>query len=266
MGWVYKIVLTAAMVASMLWVAQLFGRRVAGILAGQPTVTGPALIWLALEFGTDYAIEAAIGSIAACALCAVFALAYERASRRTGTAVALLVACAASLALALPLQWLDNRVFVALAVSAIGVVIVYVAMPDANEATRSKRELQSEIWLTALVSGIVSGAVALAAPRVGPFWAGVLASPPLIAAAVAMHQHAFEGNASVRRFLRGYVAGLLGRAVFGAGFAVLIAPFGVPGATLLAAAAGCVITIATLRWIRPQARRAIPRFTSHRER
>jgi len=60
------------------------------------------------------------------------------------------------------------------------------------------------------------------APCVGPFWAAVLASPPRIAAAVAIHRHLLAGHASVRRFLRGCVAGLLGRAAFGAGFALLI--------------------------------------------
>ena len=112
--------------------------------------------------------------------------------------------------------------------------------------------LRGELFLTALVSGAISGAVAFSAPVVGPFWAGVLASPPLIAAIVAMREHIIVGHASVRRFLRGYVAGLMGRAVFGAGFALLLAPVGVTGAAVLAAAAGCAFTLAAMRMIAPR--------------
>jgi len=247
MDWGYKAALTATTVALLLTVAHTFGRRVAGVLAGLPTVTGPALIWLALDLGPGYAVQASIGSVAACALCALFALAYECASRHAGIGLSLALACTASLLAAASIGWLDGNLSLALLVAGVVSVGVFAGMPDALDEARSVRRLRGELWLTAAVSGLVSGGVALAAPQVGGFWAGVLASPPLIAAAVAMHQHAFEGNLSVRRFLRGYVAGLLGRAMFGAAFALLIAGFGTTAAALAAAAAGCVFTIATMR-------------------
>lgn len=108
MDWAYKAVLTATTVALLLAVAQLFGRRLAGILAGLPTVTGPALVWLALDHGTDFAVEAALGSVAASALCGLFAVGYVRAGRRFGPVVARLAACAASL-VQLPLPLLVCR-------------------------------------------------------------------------------------------------------------------------------------------------------------
>jgi hypothetical protein len=247
MDWAYKAVLTATTVALLLTVAQAFGRRVAGILAGLPTVTGPALVWLALDFGSEYAVEAAIGSIAACVACALFALAYERASRRCGIAVTLGSATVACLSVAPPLQWLASDLALALFTAGGATFAIHAAMPrGAEEAGRLVR-LPGELWVTALVSGIVSGAVAMLAPALGAFWAGVLASPPLIAAAVAMHQHAFSGSRSIRPFLRGYVLGLIGRVAFGASFAVLLVPFGVTGATLFSAAAGCVLTMTALR-------------------
>jgi hypothetical protein len=209
--------------------------------------TGPALIWLALEFGPGYAIEAATGSIAACALCALFALAYDRASRRAGVAVALTLATGAAVLVALPLHWLCTGLALALAAAGAAAIAVFAAMPEGEEDAAPVSRLRGELAFTALASGAVSGVVSLAAPSVGPFWAGVLASPPLIAAAVAMHQHVFTGHASVRRFLRGYVAGLLGRAAFGAGFALLIAPIGLASAALVASAAGCALTTGALR-------------------
>jgi hypothetical protein len=245
MEWINKALLTAAIVALLLGASTRFGRRGAGLLAGLPTITGPALWWLAVEHGHDYAGQAAVGSVAACGLCALFALAYERASRRLGAFTALAVACLAA-ALSLPLlQALSGDLSSALAIAGLVAGGACVLMSDrgiepaasARPAASSRRH---DIALTALVAGAVSGVVAWAAPATGPFWAGVLASPPLLAAAVAVHEHASAGHDTAQRFLRGYVAGLIGRAAFAAGFALLVAPFGVATATLVATAVGCV--------------------------
>lgn len=250
MDWSYKAVLTAAMVALLLIGGRTFGRRFAGALAGLPTVTGPALVWLAMEFGADYVVEAATGSIAACAACAVFALVYERVSRRAGAVVAMLLGCGASIACAASLPWLPGGLPGALAVAGASSWLVYRLIPDPRHEPTFNSPLRHEIGLTAVVAGTVSGAVALAAPQVGPFWAGVLASPPVIAAAVAMHQQVCDGQPATRRFLRGYVAGLVGRAVFGICFAMLIAPLGLLQATAAAVLAGCTFTAATLHVVR----------------
>ena len=245
MDWGYKAVLTATMVGLLLVSGRVFGRRFAGALAGLPTVTGPALIWLAMEFGADYVVEAATGSIAACAACAVFALVYERVSRRAVPIVAMLAATAASLALAASLPWLPGGLPGALVLAAASSSLVYCLIPDARHEPAFSTPLRHEIGLTAAVAGTVSAAVALAAPEVGAFWAGVLASPPLIAAVVAMHQQTCDGQPAVRRFLRGEVAGLLGRAVFSICFALLVVPFGLVHATAAAVLAGCAFTAAT---------------------
>ena len=244
MDWMGKAVLTAAIVAMLLAASMRFGRRGAGLLAGLPTVTGPALWWLAAENGHDYAGQAAIGSVAACALCALFALVYERASRRMGALAALALACAATLLPAPALQALSGHLGPALAIAAFAAAgacaLMSDARADAAAPTRPQRDRGGhDIVVTALVAGTVSGGVAWAAPAIGPFWAGVLASPPLVAAAIAVHEHASEGHGTAQRFLHGYVAGLIGRAAFGAGFAMLVAPLGAPTATLVAAAVGC---------------------------
>jgi hypothetical protein len=245
MDWINKALLTAAIVAMLLALSARVGRRGAGVLAGLPTITGPALCWLAAEHGNDYAGQAAIGSVAACAVCALFALAYERASRRLGALAALVLACTVAGVPTPALQALSGDLATALVVAALAAAGACALMSDrAADAAAATRPAPGrgghDIVLTAFVAGAVSGVVAWAAPATGPFWAGVLASPPLLAAAVAVHEHARGGRGPAQRFLRGYVAGLVGRAAFGAGFALLIAPLGIAAATLVAAAAGCV--------------------------
>jgi hypothetical protein len=216
MDWGYKAMLTATTVALLLTVAQLLGRRVAGVLAGLPTVTGPALLWLALENSASYAVEAAIGSVVGCALCALFAFVYERASRSSNTLVAIVLATAASAAAAPLGGMLNTGLLPALGAALAIVLALYLLMPaGAVESGRRGFGLRGEPFITASVAGLLSGAVALAAPQIGPFWAGLLASPPLIAGVIAMQQHAADGSPAAAAFLRGYVAGLVGRIGFG---------------------------------------------------
>jgi hypothetical protein len=266
LDWAYKAALTATTVALLLAVAQLFGRRLAGILAGLPTVTGPALVWLALDMGTDFAAEAALGSVAASAMCGLFAVGYERASRRYGPLSAVAVATAAS-ALPVPLLMTWNAtdatpglLLVAVAVICVLCVAWIPATPASSDiAAAPSRRRHIELWVTAAVSGLVSGITARFAPEVGAFWAGVLASPPLIAAAVAMHLQLSGARpaGAVARFLRGYAAGLIGRCSFAAFFALLLLAAGVGTATLVATAAGCAVTLAVSRVLTRLERRPV---------
>lgn len=105
MGWAFMAVLAAAAVALVIAASRRFGRRVAGLLAGMPVITAPTLGWIALREGRDFAAEAAIASVAACAVLACFALAYERAARRWSPAMAMALAVLGGVALAVIAQW-----------------------------------------------------------------------------------------------------------------------------------------------------------------
>jgi hypothetical protein len=104
MEWLAKAALSAAAVGALLFIAQRFGRRAAGLMTGLPTVTAPALGWLGLEHGAGFALLAAEAGVAAGALCAVFAWTYatgvDAGLGRWRSLVIALTACA------LPLPWL----------------------------------------------------------------------------------------------------------------------------------------------------------------
>lgn len=229
---------TALVVAALLLAARRWGQAAAGLLAGLPTVTGPALLWLAVDRGAPFAQEAAAGAVAAGIACALFALGYGLASRRHGPVPALLVAVAASV---LPLPWLDLPnwplgtwllLATAVCLGCQGALRVLVQADDAAVRAAPWRSVAwgraqaagSGWWLTALVSGLVSALASALAGSVGPFWAGMLTSPPLLAAAVALELHRRPGRAAAAlRFLHGYAAGLVGRGVFVAVFGALLA-------------------------------------------
>ena len=179
MDWGYKAVLTAMTVAAVLMMAQLFGRRLAGLVAGLPVITAPSLLWLALEQGGAYAAHCAIGSAAACGAGAIFALIYERAARRHGPLLTLTLALASGGAVALLLALLTAGSFglplALLSACALGTFALR-ALPAAPAGAQPLRPLRGQLLLTAALAGVVSGVLALAAPWLGAFWAGLLAA------------------------------------------------------------------------------------------
>jgi hypothetical protein len=249
--------LTAVVIGVLLLAAQRFGRSAVGLLSGLPTVTGPAMLWLALDRGAAFASTAAVGAVAAGIACALFALGYGLASRRRRPPAALGFALLAS---ALPLPWLalpqwPVALWLALASAvclacqgALGVLVQIerdtprplraATDPSAVAATATPPVRPGRGWLTtAVVSGVVSALAAALAGTVGPFWAGMLTSPPLLAAAVAYELHRRQGGRSdALGFLHGYAAGLLGRGLFVTAFGVLLPASG-PGAAFAAAVA-----------------------------
>lgn len=238
---------TAVLVGALLLAAQSFGRRAAGLLAGLPTVTGPAMLWLAFDRGEAFAADAAVSAVAAAIACALFALGYGLASRHHRPPAALALGALAGL---LPLPWLalpqwsiELWLAVASAVclacqGALGALLAsrsgpsraprragaLAAKPEAAAARRG--------WLTAAaVSGLTSALAAALAVEVGPFWTGVLISPPLLAAAVAVELHRRPAGADdTLGFLHGYVAGLLVRGLFVAAFGALLLTAGTTAA------------------------------------
>jgi hypothetical protein len=218
MDWLYKAALTATTVALLLSVTQLWGRRAAGLLTGLPTVTAPALMWLALAHGPGLAAEAGRGCIAATSVCAVFASAYAGASRRLGVAQTLAFAL---LAAAVPgtLLWHWRPDLPAL----VGFSVVTCLFCAAALPRPGMRPLRTpalgprpgaDVALQAGVSGAISGAVSLIGSEVGTYAAGALSALPTIAAIVVVWLHYGEGNEAVEPFVRGYINGLYGRTAF----------------------------------------------------
>lgn len=239
----HKAALSVAVVAALLWGLPWLGRRLAGLLTGLPTVTGPALLAIGLQAGPVALGDAAIGSVAACVPCALFALVQARAGRSVGGAAALGLATLAALLL-LPLLWpLEDRLGAALFGAAATLVMCRRAMPRPSMAAAPRRPAWSTL-LTVAAAGVVTAAVAWSLPQLGAFWAGVLASPPLLAAIVASQQQRCAGCGAAQAFLSGYLDGLPGRAAFAASLAVLAETLPLPLAFGIALVAALMPTFA----------------------
>lgn len=266
MDWTYKAVLTAMTVAAVLMAARLMSRRVAGLLAGLPVITVPALLWLAQEQGTAFAVQSAVGSAAACAMAPWFAASFVLLARRFGPAISLAgAALTAWLAVSL-LHGLEDRPAMALVAAGLSCAFIQWWLGSARHAASAQGigpgagnarttaarpgALAGGPWVTAALAGIVSATVALLALRVGPYWSGVLSTLPLISACALVHLHRASGSAALPGFVSGYLVGVLAKALFLCSFAWAAPHWGSAAALVLAAMAGTAGAVMLAGWQR----------------
>jgi hypothetical protein len=275
---VIKGVLSAAVVACLLWLAQRWSSRVAGMLTGLPVVSAPAMLWLAAEHGPAYAEEVCAGAVVAGAACALFALCYAMAVRHLaigatlavgtlGAAVPLLVAAMTSsdLPIGLGLQLLLATAVCVFCLSALSWAmgrsspaclpggLAHASATAARSVTWTPprafwwRGRVSTAWMTPVTAGLISIVTGALAGQLGAFWSGLLSSMPWVCAAVAMQLHRQASHVAVMSFLHGYTAGLIGRCAFVAVVAANAQAWGLTLALLVAAAAATATALCTAR-------------------
>jgi len=249
----FKALVAAAMVLIVMTVARRSGRRLAGVAAALPAITAPTLAWLIHERGMGFAVSAAIASVSACAMLAGFAVGYALAAQHWGKLRALLCGLASALALAWPAFAASDSLTEALALGIGCSVLALWGIPrTAHEAVARQRPHHSLAW-AALAAGSITALAATAGPALGSFATGLLASLPVISAAVAVAEHARNGHRAASNFLHGYAWGLMGKAAFGAVFVLLAPAVGAP----LALALACAIA-ALMAWVNPPHWQTVP--------
>lgn len=233
LGW--KFLLTMLLVVVVLRLAARVGCGLAGMAAAWPTATAPALFWLARDHGVAFAERAAVSSVASCAVLAAFSLAYAHAPRRSMPALAAGCGLAVAGLAAAPAHAAGGDLASALTLAAASVALGLWMLP-AHEAPR-RAAPRDATWPTALAAGAVSVLTAAVGAWAGPFASGLLASLPVVGTAVVLAEHRRHGHAAAATFLRGYTGGLVGKAVFGAVFALTVTLWGAGSALSLALAA-----------------------------
>lgn len=250
MDFAYKAVLTSAAVALVLLAARTFGDKVAGLLAGLPFTTLPALVWTGMEQGPVFAAQVSVGSVVGCIAVAVFALVYDGAARRFDARLALVLGLAALLASAFIAHSLGAGVGLAsgLALAAC-IAALAVLGRDPVAGTAAPRRAGLGIALTAISAGAISAMISGLALGLSAPLAGLIAALPVVGVATVWVEHVGRGPSSVTPFLRGYLVTSLGKAAFGAVFAVCVVPSGIFGAMTIALVLGALLCAIGNRWL-----------------
>ena len=246
---VLKVVLVPVLVASASLAVRRWGPRVGGLLTAFPIVTGPALLFFAIEQGAAFAAEAARGALAALVAVAAAGVAYAWAATRAPWGPSLLASWGAFVALTLPIERARPGALVALAAAFASFALAPRLLPRRPAgAARRAAAPRWDLPLRMLSAMALVLTVTELADRLGPRLSGAFTPFPVALTVLLAFTHAGAGAPAAVRFLHGFFAGMWSFAVFCFVAAVTMVPLGRWPGLLLACAAVLPVQGAVLWW------------------
>jgi hypothetical protein len=211
---ILKLVLTPVLIAVATLAARRYGPALGGWLAGLPLVSGPLLIFLALDEGPDFAAAAALAGLLGLVAVAGFCTAYVLAARRAGWLPAALAGIGAYLLCATFLAHLS----VGPAVS----FFLAIAAIFSSRAVAGRPSLEApscapawwDIPLRMASAAAMVFAISECALSLGARWSGLLSPFPVFTSIMAVFSHREFGQAGARRLLSGVITGCAASAAF----------------------------------------------------
>jgi uncharacterized membrane protein (GlpM family) len=229
-GLALKMAMTASIVVTASVVAERTGPFIAALIAALPTAAGATYIILALEHPPAFIAASAVGSLAANAAVAVFALAYAALAQRHGIVLSITVALLIWFGAAALLRLVDWTPMTALALNA-AVFAVTVLLSVRYRGVAMPRETlkrsRYDIPLRAAAVALVVALVTTASHWIGSFASGVLAVFPIVMASFAVIVHPRVGGKAAAAVFAHAQPALVGLGLGFLGLHYLAEPFGV---------------------------------------
>ena len=251
-----KLVLVPGLVAVMSLAARRWGPRRAGLLTALPIVTGPALLFFAIEQGAAFAAEAARGALAALVAVAAAGLAYSWAATRAPWWLCLGASWATFTVVTLAVLRAHLGPGPALLAACASFALLPRLLPVATGERATPRPWALDLPHRMLSAMTLVVTVTELADRLGPDLSGVFTPFPVALTVLLAFTHAREGAATAVRFMRGFVTGMWSFAVFCFVAAVTMVPLG-PAASLLLACAVVLPVQGGVLWWTERTRRGM---------
>ena len=210
-----KLLATPALIWGATLAARRWGPVVGGGRAGLPFISGPASLFIAIQYGTFFAAKAAsaslLGIVASCCYC----LAYAHSARRFGWGPSLCIALAAFFAVAMFLTNIPCSLPVAAALG-LGVPAGCLRLLPDIPGSVDMRRVQPPWCLPVqmLCGGLSVLLLTELAGIVGEQWSGILLTFPVISSILTPFAQVSFGARAAVMTIRGLLAGFIGAACF----------------------------------------------------
>ena len=240
-----RLALAPAFIVAISLVARRFGARAGGVVGGLPVIAGPILFVLALDKGSQFAADAAAGTMLGVVALIAFVLAYVAASRRYRWPVAITVGWAVFFVVLGALEPVDAgpRLAVVLACGACAAGVLLLPKPERGIPTTSAHP-RHDLLLRAACAVVPVVVITGIAGSVGSHVAGLLSSFPIITPVIAAFTQAQYGPGEARQLLYGFTIGFFSYSIFCFVVAVTLDPLGLEAFALGATAALAVQAVA----------------------
>ncbi len=247
---VLKLTLTPLLIGAVSLAGRRWGPAISGWLVGLPLTSGPVVLFLALEQGTEFAAQTARGTLLGLTSLAAFCLVYSLLAARSGWLTSTLAGWSGYFAVALILNGLQTSLLIAFSTAVLTLALCLAIFPRASSAAHVAQAPAWEIPLRMVAAtGLVLGLTA-AARTLGPQLSGLLTPFPVYATILAAFTHSFDGGVAASRLLHGVVAGTFSFALFFLVVGGTIEHWGVGAAFACATAAALLmhgVSLARLR-------------------
>jgi hypothetical protein len=214
MAFILKLILVPLLIAGVTMAGRRWGAAVAGWLSAFPVVSGPILLFMALEQGPAFTAQAAMGTLSAVLAILAFGIAYAWAAIRHHWAVSLMAgflgyaAAVAGLSLWTPPLWLAAS---AVAAALLLAPRLYPSLPPSRPALAQSF---MDIPLRMVAGALLVWLVTHFAARMGPHLSGIFAMFPVMGSVLTVFSHRQSGAAFAIGMLRGMVLGYYAFAAF----------------------------------------------------
>lgn len=240
-----KLLLVPSFLLLITLASNRWGPAFGGWLAGLPLVTGPVLLFLAIEQGPPFAAKAAVATLSAVLAFVAFSCTYARAAQRLPWQLCLLLAWLAWSVAALALSALPAFPPLACGLALIALNAAPRFLPPLPGLSSSRlaplppREVsRSELACRMLAGAALTVAVTGLATLVGSAWSGLFAGFPVLGSVLATFAHRCEGNSRATLLLGGMLRGVYSIVAFCFALALALPHLSIPlsfGLALLAA-------------------------------
>ncbi len=230
----FKLTVTPVLVGIASLAARRWGNTVAGLIAGLPLMTAPISVFLALEQGKAFTVDATTGILIALASIAFYAGTYAIAARFAPWPVAITAAYAAFFVAAWQIQPHIETLWQAIACAYGAIVISVLLIPRHRQPETPPRIPWWEIWLRMFATAIMIAFVTATAALFGPTWTGIVATIPVLATVMVTFTHARWGSDAATRFMRSMMLSLIAFTTFFVVVAFALETYGI-AATYIAA-------------------------------
>jgi hypothetical protein len=251
------LVLKLALVPMLIGAVTLAGRRwgatVAGWLSAFPIVSGPILLFIALEQGADFVARAALGTLSAVLAILVFAVSYAWAATRFGLSVCLALAFVAYFATVALLNLTPPAVWIVAPLVFAGLWVAPRLFPTLAAAAPTTLSRGNDIYLRMIAGAILVYLVTRFSASLGPQLSGIFAMFPVMASVLVAFSHRHSGAEFAVNLLRGMVLGFYAFATFCLVLALTLPAMGIAPAFIAALASAVVVQAGTRVYLRRRA-------------
>jgi hypothetical protein len=209
-----KLTLPPLLVAMISLIARWWGPTIGGLLMGLPWMTGPVLVFLVLDKGVPFAIEACTGIELGVICVAAFMLAYGVVSSFARWPASVAAGVAAFGTGAFLIMDVALTLPEAAAAASASLVFAYLVLPRARAPAATAALPWWDIPARMLSTIVLVGAILLTAELLGPRLSGIVSTYPTMVTVISAFTHHQWGRDAVRRLLRGLALSLLVFVVF----------------------------------------------------